>query len=78
MSSELEQSSMPANAMREHEWLKTQIDYHRGRAAKEMDKGLRTPSLAAARAHLRLSALHAERVSRLSGRRLLHPPLLEM
>ena len=37
------------------------LEYHRQRAADELNIGLSSSSLAAARAHLRLSSLHFER-----------------
>jgi len=49
---------------------KTWIAYHSQRASTELHLGLTTPCPAAARAHLKLSALHFERVRVLqSGRR---------
>ncbi len=43
------------------------IDYHRERASQELNLGLTTTCMAAARAHLRLSSLHMERVRMLQG-----------
>lgn len=45
------------------------IDYHRARASRELNLGLTTSCMAAARAHLRLSSLHMERVRSLGGDR---------
>lgn len=44
-----------------------EIGYHRARAARELNLGLATLSLAAARSHLRLSSLHFERARQLEG-----------
>ena len=43
------------------------ITYHRARADRERNIGLTSSSLAAARAHLRLSSLHWQRVHELGG-----------
>ncbi|NNM77084.1 hypothetical protein HJG53_09240 [Sphingomonas sp. ID1715] len=43
-----------------------QINYHSTRAAAELDRGLTTQVLPAARAHLRLASLHFERVRQLA------------
>ncbi|WP_185829166.1 hypothetical protein [Sphingomonas ginkgonis] len=47
--------------------MEQDIDYHRQRARRELDLGLTAPSLKAARAHLRLAALHFEQLRSLSG-----------
>ena len=44
-----------------------EISYHRARAARELNLGLATLSLAAARSHLRLSSLHFERARQLGA-----------
>ena len=44
------------------------IIYHAQRATRELDLGLIAGSLPAARAHLKLSSLHFERVRQLQGR----------
>lgn len=43
------------------------IAYHRDRAARELNIGLASASLSAARAHLKLSSLHFERLRDLEG-----------
>jgi hypothetical protein len=43
------------------------IAYHRARADHERNIGLASSSLAVARAHLRLSSLHWQRVLELAG-----------
>ncbi len=43
------------------------IEYHRNRASRELNLGLTTSCMAAARAHLRLSSLHMQRVRSLGG-----------
>jgi len=43
------------------------IAYHRDRASRELNIGLSSGSLPAARAHLRLSSLHFQRVRDLEG-----------
>ena len=47
--------------------MTTDIAYHRTRASRELDLGLACGSLAAARAHLRLSSLHFQKVRDLEG-----------
>ena len=54
------------------------IDYHSKRAISELDRGLNSQSIAAARAHLRLSSLHFERARELSGTRGRSRPPLSM
>ncbi|SMF61142.1 hypothetical protein [Allosphingosinicella indica] len=54
------------------------IDYHSKRAISELDKGLICQSMEAARAHLRLSSLHFERVRELSGKHCTNRPPLSM
>lgn len=49
------------------------IDYHRSRASRELNLGLASGSLPAARAHLRLSSLHYQKVRDLEGQ----PPQAE-
>lgn len=44
-----------------------ELSYHRQRASRELDIGLASNSLAAARAHLRLSSLHFQKVRELEG-----------
>ena len=41
------------------------ITYHRSRASRELNLGLASGSLPAARAHLKLSSLHFQRVREL-------------
>jgi hypothetical protein len=43
------------------------IQYHQTRAARELDMGLSTSCLNAARAHLQLSSLHMRRARELGG-----------
>jgi len=43
------------------------IDYHRQRASRELNQGLASSSIPAARAHLRLSSLHFQRLRELEG-----------
>ncbi len=43
------------------------LSYHRQRAAVELNLGLSAPSMAVARAHLRLSSLHFQRAQQLGG-----------
>lgn len=43
------------------------IEYHRARASDELNLGLTSTSLAAARSHLKLSSLHMERLRALQG-----------
>lgn len=43
------------------------IAYHRDRARHELDIGLTSNSLAAARSHLKLSSLHWQRLRELEG-----------
>lgn len=50
------------------------IRYHQARAARELDMGLSTNCLNAARAHLKLSSLHQERAREL-GAAETKPPL---
>jgi hypothetical protein len=53
------------------------IEYHSSRATEELDRGLTTNGLAAARAHLGLATLHFDRLRSLtvsSGHKL-SPPL---
>lgn len=54
------------------------IAYHRDRARHELDIGLTSESLAAARAHLKLSSLHWQRLKELEGsqRQKDQPPLV--
>ena len=54
------------------------IDYHSARAISELDKGLISQSVEVARAHLRLSSLHYERVRELSGKLCNTRPPLSM
>jgi hypothetical protein len=54
------------------------IDYHSKRAVSELDRGLISQSMEAARAHLRLSSLHFERARELSGRLYSSRPPLSM
>jgi hypothetical protein len=54
------------------------IDYHSKRAVSELDRGLISQSMEAARAHLRLSSLHFERARELSGRLYSSTPPLSM
>ena len=46
------------------------ISYHRDRASRELNLGLSSGSLAAARAHLKLSSLHFQRLRDLEGVRV--------
>jgi len=50
------------------------IRYHQARAARELDMGLSTNCLNAARAHLKLSSLHQQRAREL-GAAETKPPL---
>ena len=43
------------------------IQYHQARAARELDMGLSTSCLNAARAHLQLSSLHMQRARELGA-----------
>jgi hypothetical protein len=43
------------------------IAYHRDRATRELNIGLASASLSAARAHLKLSSLHFQRLRDLEG-----------
>jgi hypothetical protein len=43
------------------------IAYHRDRASRELNLGLASRSLPAARAHLRLSSLHFQKLRDLEG-----------
>jgi len=43
------------------------IAYHRDRASRELNLGLASGSLPVARAHLRLSSLHLQRLRDLEG-----------
>ena len=43
------------------------INYHRQRASRELNQGLASSSIPAARAHLRLSSLHFQRLRELEG-----------
>ena len=43
------------------------IAYHRDRATRELNIGLSSASLTAARAHLKLSSLHFQRLRDLEG-----------
>jgi hypothetical protein len=47
--------------------LDDQISYHSSRAMRELDLGLIAKSVPAARAHLRLSSLHLDRLRELKG-----------
>lgn len=51
-----------------------EIDYHRTRASRELNLGLTSASMPAARAHLRLSSLHLERLRALEGYVSSDPP----
>lgn len=53
-----------------------EIDYHRTRASRELNLGLTSNSMPAARAHLRLSSLHLERLRALKGYVSADPPPL--
>jgi hypothetical protein len=46
--------------------MKDDIAYHRARASHELDLGLTSTSMAAARSHLKLSSLHMERLRKLA------------
>jgi hypothetical protein len=50
------------------------IAYHRARASHELNLGLTSSSMAAARSHLRLSSLHMERLRLLAGGIAERPP----
>lgn len=54
------------------------IDYHSERAMWELDRGLISQSIRAARAHLELSSLHFERARALSGAVVSDRPPLSM
>ena len=54
------------------------IDYHSKRAVAELDRGLVSQSIEAARAHLRLSSLHFDRARELSGTHCSNRPPLSM
>jgi hypothetical protein len=54
--------------------MTSDIEYHRARASRELNLGLTSPSMAAARAHLRLSWLHLERARSLQGGAVAEPP----
>lgn len=43
------------------------LEYHRERAARELDIGLVAETMTAARAHLKLAALHMSRVKELAS-----------
>lgn len=47
--------------------MEDQAAYHRRRASRELDLGLTAASLAAARVHLRLAALHFEQLRAIEG-----------
>ena len=47
--------------------MTNEIAYHRNRASRELNLGLASGSLPAARAHLRLSSLHFQKVRDLEG-----------
>jgi hypothetical protein len=47
--------------------MKDDIAYHRARASHELNLGLTSASIAAARSHLKLSSLHMERLRQLAG-----------
>jgi len=47
--------------------VEEQIQYHQGRAMRELDLGVGAQSSAAARAHLQLSSLHLARMRDLMG-----------
>jgi hypothetical protein len=51
-----------------------EIEYHQTRAARELDMGLSTNCLNAARAHLQLSTLHFRRARELRATRENPPP----
>lgn len=46
------------------------ISYHRQRANRELNQGLASSSIAVARAHLRLSTLHFQKLRELEGEAL--------
>nr|WP_294169030.1 hypothetical protein [uncultured Sphingomonas sp.] len=50
------------------------IEYHRARASYELNLGLTSNSMAAARSHLKLSSLHMERLRLLAGNNSERPP----
>ncbi len=54
--------------------MTSDIDYHRARASRELNLGLTSRSMAAARVHLRLSWLHLERARALQGAGVSEPP----
>jgi len=54
------------------------IAYHAQRAVRELNRGLGTSNIRAARAHLKLSLLHRERARSLSEGAALKKPLLFM
>jgi hypothetical protein len=54
--------------------MKDDIEYHRARASHELDLGLTSKSMAAARSHLKLSSLHMERLRQLAGHDALAQP----
>ncbi|WP_324749144.1 hypothetical protein SH591_10890 [Sphingomonas sp. LY54] len=54
------------------------IEYHSKRAISELDRGLISQSMEAARAHLQLSSLHFERARELSGTHCSSRPPLSM
>jgi hypothetical protein len=56
--------------------MTTQIEYHRARADHELNLGLTTACMAAARSHLKLSWLHLERLRALEGRGSVRPPFI--
>ena len=47
--------------------VQDQIQYHSGRAMRELDQGLVASCVAAARAHLQLSSLHLAKMRDLQG-----------
>lgn len=53
-----------------------EIEYHRTRARRELNLGLTSSSIPAARAHLRLSSLHLERLRALEGYVCAEPPFI--
>jgi hypothetical protein len=49
------------------------LSYHSRRATRELDLGLAAASMAVARAHLQLAAMHMERLRELTARSISAP-----
>ena len=56
--------------------MNDQIEYHRARAGHELNLGLTSACMAAARSHLKLSWLHTERLRALEGGGSGRPPFI--